>query len=315
MIVDHIANGQVEANGRAARGQPADQPYTKLHHAVIDLIPSIGRLAFDVYCALLRHADARGYCYPSLLRLAAICTVHKRSIIRALETLEKNNLIDIERRRDAKGRRRSNAYVLLPIFSGGDNVEARTNGSDSDKVTPRDLSQQGDTARPQQPSDKVTSPGDIHQVTSGAQEQDPRIEQDPQQKKTQPAGAGDMYTAPTPEEFAADWNQSAEAAGLPLIRTMSDKRKRALRSRGRDADWCATWRKAIHRIHASPFLLGSNGSWRANVDWFLKADSVTAILEGKYEPNANGHGTRGTGPGYRHDPNACERDPQHGEWS
>jgi len=36
-------------------------------------------------------------------------------------------------------------------------------------------------------------------------------------------------------------------------------------------------------IPDSPFLLGENDrGWRADIDWFLRPDSVTRILEGKY---------------------------------
>ncbi len=85
--------------------------------------------------------------------------------------------------------------------------------------------------------------------------------------------------------------QALEAAwhavpGLPRIRSWSQKRKAALRSRLRDSAWLAQALQALQRIEAGkcPFLLGENQrGWVANLDWFLKPDSVIRILEGHYD--------------------------------
>ena len=39
----------------------------------------------------------------------------------------------------------------------------------------------------------------------------------------------------------------------------------------------------MKQIPDCPFLVGDNDKgWRADLDWFLRPDSVTKILEGKY---------------------------------
>ena len=76
------------------------------------------------------------------------------------------------------------------------------------------------------------------------------------------------------------WNA---VRGVVPIREWSERRKRQLRARLRDPTWLENAIRAIAMIPDSPFLLGENDrGWRADIDWFLKPDSVTRILEGKY---------------------------------
>jgi hypothetical protein len=103
------------------------------------------------------------------------------------------------------------------------------------------------------------------------------------------AGASDPSPAdPTPSDFMQAWNESVP---FSPIRTMSEKRKEALRVRRNEPDWQRDWRVALGKIRGSPFLRGeSSGGWKADVDWFLKPDSVTKILEGKYDGSASTNG-------------------------
>lgn len=105
-----------------------------------------------------------------------------------------------------------------------------------------------------------------------------------QDKGGKPAGAG--TAAADLDEFLKVWN----ATGLTRCRKLTDKRKAALRSRLADVDWKADWREALARAAKSSFCRGENDrGWRADLEWFLKADTVTQLLEGKFD-NRNGHG-------------------------
>ncbi len=65
---------------------------------------------------------------------------------------------------------------------------------------------------------------------------------------------------------------------------LTDKRRKAFRCRLNDRWWQENWRVAIAKAVDMPFLNGENDrGWRADLDWFLKPDSVTKIMEGKYE--------------------------------
>lgn len=80
--------------------------------------------------------------------------------------------------------------------------------------------------------------------------------------------------------------------GLPAIRDMK-KRRKVLQSRLQEDGW--DWSEAIERISSSSFLMGKNDrGWRANIDWFLKPNIVTRILEGNYD-DQNGNGADHSG--------------------
>lgn len=96
-------------------------------------------------------------------------------------------------------------------------------------------------------------------------------------------------TKPLPEqELFEAWNA---VKGFRPCRTITEKRRAALRQRLRDQDWAATWREAVARASRSAFCRGevTGKEWRADLDWFLKPDTVTKIMEGKYD-DRNGHG-------------------------
>lgn len=65
---------------------------------------------------------------------------------------------------------------------------------------------------------------------------------------------------------------------------MTDSRRKALASRWRDQWWRDNWQAALQRASSSAFLKGANDrSWVIDLEFFLRPDSVTKILEGKYD--------------------------------
>lgn len=83
-----------------------------------------------------------------------------------------------------------------------------------------------------------------------------------------------------PTDIFQKWN---ETDGLPEARTLSEKRKTAIRARLKDSFFVENWMTALKRIPRIPFLTGENSrGWKADFDWFLQPDSVAKIMEGKY---------------------------------
>lgn len=82
------------------------------------------------------------------------------------------------------------------------------------------------------------------------------------------------------EEITSAWN----ALGKPFSEIrMTDKRKKAIGQRLGDSFWVENWRRALNVIKKSSFCSGHNDrQWVADIDWFLRPDSVTKIIEGKY---------------------------------
>jgi len=87
---------------------------------------------------------------------------------------------------------------------------------------------------------------------------------------------------PLPPIFA-EWNAMASEAGIPTANE-TPARKAAIKTRMKDAFFRDNWKAAMDKIPASQFMQGLNDrGWKANLDWFLKPDSVTRIMEGKYD--------------------------------
>lgn len=101
--------------------------------------------------------------------------------------------------------------------------------------------------------------------------------------------------APSPAEFLAAWN---DAVPFAKARTMSAKRERALAARRADRFWAEHWAEALSRIASSAFLRGENErSWRCDIEWFLKPDSVAKLVEGRYDAGDRKPLRRGDDPG------------------
>ena len=85
-----------------------------------------------------------------------------------------------------------------------------------------------------------------------------------------------------PEAVAAAWN----ALGRPFPRVLKMSKARTAHARNRLSDpwWRDNWLHALDRMKASGFCRGESGrGWIADIDFFLRPDSVTKILEGKYD--------------------------------
>jgi hypothetical protein len=65
---------------------------------------------------------------------------------------------------------------------------------------------------------------------------------------------------------------------------LTAKRKSALALRLREDYWRENWRAALDRGSRSDFLCGRNDrGWMIDLEFFLKPDTVTKIMEGKYD--------------------------------
>ena len=62
------------------------------------------------------------------------------------------------------------------------------------------------------------------------------------------------------------------------------KRQTSFSQRRKNAAWRDNWHLAASRAAASSFCRGENDrAWVADFEWFLKPDTVTKLLEGKYD--------------------------------
>lgn len=88
------------------------------------------------------------------------------------------------------------------------------------------------------------------------------------------------------EKFQSRWNELPEP--FPKIAKMTASRKVSLKERLRDPFWRDNSETALSSMASSDFLKGKNDrGWIADVDFFLRPDSVAKIIEGKYSPKGS----------------------------
>ena len=78
-----------------------------------------------------------------------------------------------------------------------------------------------------------------------------------------------------------EWNN---LPGVCRVRPpISDSRRRAMGARLLMRGWVEALPDAFEAIRGSPFCQGENErNWRATIDWFLRPDTVTKLIEGQY---------------------------------
>lgn len=70
---------------------------------------------------------------------------------------------------------------------------------------------------------------------------------------------------------------------LPKVRSITDKRKRAIGTRLRERG-IEDFRELFEKAAASDFLRGDNArGWVANFDWLLNEGNMVKVLEGQYD--------------------------------
>lgn len=87
----------------------------------------------------------------------------------------------------------------------------------------------------------------------------------------------------TKEEFIKVWNSLGKPFSKINPKAPSEARWKTLEVRARNPWWRDNWRAAIVLAVDRPFLRGENGrGWVMDPDFFLRPESVTMIMEGKY---------------------------------
>lgn len=79
------------------------------------------------------------------------------------------------------------------------------------------------------------------------------------------------------DAFIAAWN--AAEGNVHVRLPLSPSRRKQLRTRIRGPSW--DWAAALAKFPLK--CIEPNGGWKPDFDWFVKPDTVTRILEGKYD--------------------------------
>lgn len=89
---------------------------------------------------------------------------------------------------------------------------------------------------------------------------------------------------PIHEQVRSLWNAMAIPHGLHQCGAISDGRKRHIKERLSDPVWKSSFPEAIERLGQIRWIRGENAKkWKAGIDWFLRPDTLTKIMEGTYD--------------------------------
>jgi len=95
--------------------------------------------------------------------------------------------------------------------------------------------------------------------------------------------------SPKKDIIAPIFEKWATMEGVPKITTITESRKKLAHARMKEPFFRENWIAGMDAIRQSPFLTGKNDrGWKADIDWFLRPDSLPKILEGKYETQKTG---------------------------
>lgn len=87
-------------------------------------------------------------------------------------------------------------------------------------------------------------------------------------------------------DVVMQWNS---VPGIRTAKGLGASRKKHLGARLKEKYFAENWRDGISRIAKSDFCLGKGSSgWVADIDWFLKPDTLLKVLEGQYDNRQRG---------------------------
>lgn len=224
------------------------------------LARAVPRRAQMVWVYLWSRADRQtAKAWPSTGTIAEAVGTHRNRVSEDIQALAQAGWLRIERRAGISSR-----YGVAVPTSAGCNQNGIT--------TPGDAPAIGAGGAP------VTGAGGAL-VTGALTHQEPTKEP----ATLHGAAASDSMTL---EDLVVRWSA---IEGVRHCRTVTPKRRQAWRTRSKEPHWLDDVPAALDRVAKSDFCKGGGErGWVADVDWLLRPDTVTKLLEGKYD-NTNGN--------------------------
>lgn len=262
--------------------------------------------------AMIKYADAEGYCWPSLARMASDCSISVRQVTRAVKGLDEKGFI----RRLKKGLGRSGANFYRMLFP--DDL-IRPNSPDRKLppfYDPREADKTGKNRQGTatcshgqnvQPQKDILSHGQGQNVTSGRdrmstgrvtncptelKEPDPKDFETSKRKRFKAEGhtTGDSKAIrDLGEQVLSRYRQLCPS--LPQADRLSSRRTCRIRMmigvfpEARSISW---WNDYFGRVSRSRFLMeGCPRGWVTDFDWLLKPGTARRVLAGTFDdPNS-----------------------------
>lgn len=202
-----------------------------------------------VLLALADSANDEGHCWPSMRSLVGKCSKGERTVQGVIKELVDAGHLT---RREVPGKGCN--YTVHP----------RTDCA----------------PQPSRPATNGgTPPQDLRDTPAEAADKPSMNRKEPSLVKSPASGDAPL----TIEEVVEDWNEMAASTGLPLVRKITARRRKAFKVRLREYPDIADWRRAFLHIRNTPWMHGNNDrDWRADFDFLLQDKSFTKLTEEAY---------------------------------
>jgi len=105
-----------------------------------------------------------------------------------------------------------------------------------------------------------------------------------QSEETGPSGDNGSSPKQLADSVVSAWNS---VPGIVHVQRLSEKRRHAINARSRDRWWVENWEKGVAKI-ATLKWCREGGKWKAHIDWFLREDTLTRLLEGGHDDRLEG---------------------------
>ncbi|EHM01210.1 hypothetical protein HMPREF9946_02214 [Acetobacteraceae bacterium AT-5844] len=243
-----------------------------------------------VLMLLADTADESGEAWPSVDGLAADASLSDRAVQQALRDMAACGLLRVVA---GGGRRRTSTYFLSM-----ETVNVTTERA-------KDVHRKRNDVHPFQPEETVNVvpetvnlvPETVNVVRETVNDVRPNHQEPPRTIRNPQGGVGAQASLLPVEQSSREvdpmpaavdaWNSICGSTNGRCSK-LSDQRRTLLKARMAELGGIEGWVALCHRIAASPFLTGDNDrTWRADLDWCLKASNALKISEGKYDRRAS----------------------------
>ena len=266
--------------------------FSALNWAWDQICPSGVAKSVLVYLANCASQEG-GDCYPAVPTIAAKVQHKEDTVRKALKALVTAGLLQVEERKAANGRQRSNLYRLPvvsiptpPISGGYDSTQSESDWSPSWSKAER-ASDTPENVGVSFLRVSHDSPPEIEAETPPESGGNPSLETKKEESKEVASLRSVRAREPNvvdllPDRVAAAagvWNEVCAPAGFPEIREVSDaRRKRLQRLMTTRFNEPQAWRLFCQDLAASDFL----ATGHFGIDWVIKPANLIKIAEGNY---------------------------------
>jgi len=79
------------------------------------------------------------------------------------------------------------------------------------------------------------------------------------------------------------YNEMASRINIPVVQKVTPARQQKVKARLKEVGGIEGWVVCLGKVEHSELLSGKKGDWSATLDWIIKPENMTKIMEGNYD--------------------------------